>query len=358
MNSTLLKLTLALILVMLIGWLLVIGRSILIPLIIASVLWYLISSLAEAVRSVPYLGRLVPRPLGIVVSLCLMLVAGKFVFDIVSTSLQQMAADAPLYQRRLDEVFLTISTQLKLDDPIGLSDVLPNFSIGQTISAAAGVLTTIAGSSTLIFVYVLFMIFEESTFDRKIEAFFDRPERARLALGIRREIGQRMRHYVGIKTAISLATGFLTYFLLKAVGLPYAELFGFITFLLNYIPTIGSMIAVVFASMFALVFFDNLSNFLIVAIGLGLIQFVLGSILDPRLMGTSLNISPLVIIISLSFWGSIWGVIGMVLCVPLMVFIIMVCAQFPASRPIAILFSGNGEVGEPILLEDKTKPLN
>ncbi|OKL45454.1 AI-2E family transporter [Pseudovibrio exalbescens] len=358
MNSTLLKLTLTLVLVTLTGWLLVIGRSILVPLIIASVLWYLISSLAEAVRAIPYIGRFVPRPLGIVLSLVGMTIAGKFVFDIVSSSLQQMAMDAPEYQQRLNEVFLTISTQLKLDHPIGLADIFPNFSIGQAISQAATVVTTIAGSSTLIIVYVLFMIFEESTFDRKIEAFFDRPERARLALGIRREIGQRMRHYVGIKTAISLATGFLTYALLKAVGLPYAELFGFITFMLNYIPTIGSMIAVFFASLFALVFFDNLTSFLIVAIGLGAIQFVLGSIIDPRLMGTSLNISPLVIILSLSFWGAIWGVIGMVLCVPLMVFIIMVCAQFPATRPIAILFSGNGEVGDPILLEDKTKSLN
>nr|WP_306303376.1 AI-2E family transporter [Pseudovibrio denitrificans] len=126
-------------------------------------------------------------------------------------------------------------------------------------------------------------------------------------------------------------------------------------FLLNYIPTIGSLIAVIFPSLLSLVYFDTLTPFIAITLGLGAVQFILGNLVEPRLMGTQLNISPLVIMISLSFWGALWGVIGMVLCVPLVVLAIIICAQFPSSRPIAILLSGDGNVGDPIILDHQNQ---
>ncbi|WP_310618900.1 AI-2E family transporter [Flexibacterium corallicola] len=349
MRSPLFQFTISLALLCIIGWLFVIGRSLLVPFIIALILWYIINSLSEALRSTPYLGRYLPKYLTIFLALCLIFYGLTWVFSIVTANLQQLAQDAPTYQMRLDQVLGEISEHLKLNQRLALTDILPNFSISGALSLGAGLLTSLAGSSTLVFIYVLFMILEANTFDKKVEAFFDDAKNAKLATAIRSEIARRMRHYIGIKTAISITTGFATYFWLTFVGLEYAALFGFLAFLLNYIPTIGSLIAVVFPSLLALVFFEDLAKFLLVSVGLGGIQFTLGSIIDPRLMGTRLNISPLVIMLSLSFWGSIWGVIGMVLCIPLMVLVIIICAQFPQSRWIAILLSGNGEVGEPIL---------
>ncbi|MTI19089.1 AI-2E family transporter [Rhodobacteraceae bacterium RKSG542] len=352
MRQPLVQFTLALLMLCIIGWLFYVGRSLLVPFIIALVLWYIINSVSAALLHTPYIGKYLPKSITIVMALFLIFYALTWVFNIVTVNLQQLAQDAPIYQERLDQVLLTVSEQLKLNDTLTLGDIIPNFSISHAISTGAGLLTTVAGSSSLIIVYVLFLIFEANIIDKKLAALFADSNNAKLAFAIRDEVSRRMLRYVGIKTGVSIATGLCTYALLVTVGLPYAALFAFITFMLNYIPTIGSMIAVIFPSLFSLVYFDTLAPFFIVTFGLVAIQFTIGSIIDPRLMGTSLNISPLVIMLSLSFWGSLWGVIGMVLCVPLMVLVIMICAQFPKSRPIAILLSGNGDVGEPIVHKD------
>ncbi|WP_068086176.1 AI-2E family transporter [Polycladidibacter stylochi] len=350
MRNTLVQTSAALILLCLFGYLLVIGRSLLIPFIIAFIVWYIINSLANAFHDIPYIGKTLPRPVTIIFALFLIFYIASFVFDMVTSNLQLLAQDAPTYQARLDEVFQLISQKLKLKEPITISDLIPNFSLSQAISTGASVLTSLAGSGSLVFIYVLFLILEAATFDIKLMALFETQQKQQLALAIRDEVAQRMRHYLGIKTAVSLATGFLTYLLLELVGLPYAPLFGFIAFLLNYIPTVGSLTAVLFPAILSLVYYDTFTNFLIISIGLGSIQFCIGNLIEPKLMGSSLNISPLIIMISLSLWGSIWGIIGMVLCVPLVVLIMIICAQFPASRPFAILLSANGNVGEPLTL--------
>ncbi len=117
--------------------------------------------------------------------------------------------------------------------------------------------------------------------------------------------------------------------------------------MLNYIPTIGSLIGVVFPALLTLVQFAALGPFLVVTIGLGLTQFVFGNVLEPRMMGKSLNLSPLIVIVSLAVWGSIWGVTGMFLCVPITVVMMIVLAGFPQTRPIAILLSATGRIDTP-----------
>ncbi|MDN3720216.1 AI-2E family transporter [Roseibium salinum] len=269
------------------------------------------------------------------------------VLDIVMANLTQLAQDAPTYQRRLEELFAQISTLLHLNDPIELRDLLPDSIVPRMVTAGASLVTTIAGSASLVFIYVLFLILEQSTFDRKFERLFASPAQAEAAFAIREEINRSIMHYFSIKTAVSVVTGVLTSLVLIAIGLPYAALFGFIAFLLNYIPTIGSMISVVFPSVLAAVYYDTLGPFLAIASGLGAIQFTIGNFIEPRLMGSNLNLSGLVIMLSLAFWGAIWGVVGAVLCVPLTVMIVLVCARFESSRPIAVLLSQTGEVGLP-----------
>lgn len=115
-------------------------------------------------------------------------------------------------------------------------------------------------------------------------------------------------------------------------------------FLFNYIPTIGSMLAVAFPAALALVQFDTSSEFFLVVLLLGGLQFLIGNVLEPKLMGSSLNLSGLVILISLAFWGSIWGITGMVLSVPMTVVILIVCSHFSSTLAIAILLYSEGEI--------------
>lgn len=349
MNRTLLNATVALAFVSLAGWLLVVGRPLLLPFVIALIVWYMIDTLARSFEALTIAGRHPPRWITLPLALVVIVFASIFFVELVTANIARLAADAPQYQARLEELAAALSAKAGLEDTINIRDLLPEDILSKFVTAAAGALTTIAGSASLVFIYALFLLLEQATFDRKLAALFPDSERVTLAFAMRREIAGRVRHYVGIKTAVSVATGVLTSVILTAVGLPYPALFGFIAFLLNYIPTIGSLIAVIFPSLLALVFFDTLGPFLAITIGLGAVQFTIGNIIEPRLMGTSLNISPLVIMLMLAFWGTIWGVTGMVLCVPLTVIIMIVCAQFPASRPIAVLLSADGNVGEPVI---------
>ncbi|GGE86284.1 AI-2E family transporter [Stappia taiwanensis] len=347
--------TMVLLSVSLTGWLLVVGRALLLPFIIALLVWYLINALAAGVNGIPLIGRHLPRAITLPAALALIFGASVVVVDVVTANLTDLARDAPVYQARLERLFDSYSTRFGLKDPIELSDLMPAGGLNRLIAAGANAITTIAGSASLVFIYVLFLLLEQSTFDRKLARAFTSPGRADFAFKVRGRITDALRHYLGIKTGVSVLTGMLTSALLTVLGLPYAALFGFIAFLLNYIPTIGSLTAVIFPSLLALVYFDTLTPFLIISLGLGTIQFLIGNLLEPRLMGNSLNLSGLVIMLSLSFWGAIWGVTGMVLCVPLTVMVLIICAQFEASRPFAVLLSADGEVGAPITVADDTE---
>ena len=180
--------------------------------------------------------------------------------------------------------------------------------------------------------------------DRRVVPTPGRAAGAR-ALG---HIEQRMERYLWIKTLMSLPPP-------SCPGrrsrdrLPERELLGAVVFMLNYIPVIGSLIGVLFPSLLVLVQFGSFGPFFAAVLGLGGIQFGMGNVLDPRLMGSSLNLSPLAIIVALAVWGGLWGVAGMFLCVPITVIVMIVCAQFEGTRPLAVLLSADGrlDLGEP-----------
>ncbi|MFT6843254.1 MAG: AI-2 transport protein TqsA [Psychroserpens sp.] len=115
-------------------------------------------------------------------------------------------------------------------------------------------------------------------------------------------------------------------------------------FLLNYIPTIGSLIATVFPAVFSLIQFGEFGPFIIILVGLGILEWLIGNIIEPRVMGKSLNISPLVTIIALVSWGQIWGITGMLLSVPITVVMVIVLSQFESTKKVAIILSENGDL--------------
>ncbi len=131
---------------------------------------------------------------------------------------------------------------------------------------------------------------------------------------------------------------------MAAVRVDLAVFWAVLRFILNFIPTIGSIIAVSFPILLSVVQFDSWLPTIILSIFLVSIQIVIGNILEPRFMGKSLNLSPLVIILSLSIWGSIWGVVGMFLCIPIMVILNIILAKFDKTRGLAVMFSARGKV--------------
>ncbi|WP_419590064.1 AI-2E family transporter [Thiolapillus sp.] len=148
---------------------------------------------------------------------------------------------------------------------------------------------------------------------------------------------------------VSALTGIVSYIILLWVGVDYVPFWALLIFMLNYIPTIGSMVAVLLPTTLALVQFDTFGPFVTLLVSLGTVQVLIGNVLEPRLMGSSLNLSPLVVILALSLWGQMWGVTGMFLSVPITVISMIVLANFPQTRAIAVAMSENGRLKDSAL---------
>jgi predicted PurR-regulated permease PerM len=159
------------------------------------------------------------------------------------------------------------------------------------------------------------------------------------------DLNARIERFVWLRTIMGIATGLLSALVLLAVGGDHAAFWGFVIFLLSYIPVIGAWGGAILPSFLVLLQHGELGPFLGALIGLGLVQLLLSNIIEPRLVGRSLNLSPVVILLSLSLWGSLWGLIGAFLCVPLTAIVLIVCAHFEPTRPLAILLSADGRPG-------------
>lgn len=189
----------------------------------------------------------------------------------------------------------------------------------------------------LVMIYMIFIFAEQKVFRRKILSIAGpKHEEARRVLD---NIGRGIQKYLGVKTAVSLITGSLCYLVLIMLGVPYALLFGLLTFMLNYIPTFGSIIAAIFPTVTMLAFEGSWEKALIVLAAYLAVNLSLGSFLEPRILGRELNLSPLVIIVSVVVWAGIWGVVGAFLAVPLTSAIQIMLLSSERTRPVAVLLS-------------------
>jgi predicted PurR-regulated permease PerM len=130
---------------------------------------------------------------------------------------------------------------------------------------------------------------------------------------------------------------------MRFVGLDFAAFWALLVFILNFIPTIGSIVATILPGLLGLVQFESWKPVIILLVGITVIQQALGNFIEPNLMGMTLNLSPLVVVMSLILWGMLWGIVGMFLCVPITVILVIILGNFPATRWVAVLLSKEGQ---------------
>jgi predicted PurR-regulated permease PerM len=208
--------------------------------------------------------------------------------------------------------------------------------------SAAGQASNLISGAVLTVTFTAFMFAERAWFPVKLDRILGDPARGARILRIVRSITRRVNRYLLVKSAISLATALLIWMIFRAAGLELAGAVAMLTFILNFIPTIGSIIATVIAVVLTLAQTGDPTLTLLIGGLCTLVQFVIGNVLDPVLLGQTLRLSSFGIILSLAFWGAIWGIAGAFLAVPIMVAGMIVCAHIPWLRPIAVLLSHEG----------------
>jgi predicted PurR-regulated permease PerM len=307
-------------------------------------IWYLLNALMRGFHALP-LGKVhLPYWVSLLLAIVTVLIGLSLIATLVGDNIAQVSAAAPGYQANIEALIAKVSNLAGFEQPPDIAGVFEQIDLRTVASRFAATAASFAGSFGIVLIYVVFLLIEQRGFRKKMRALF--PDRARREemQNLLRRMQEQIQTYVAIKTLTSVITGVISYIILLIVGVEFAAFWGFIIFVLNYIPTVGSLLATLFPAMLALIQFPTPVPFFIVLGGIGGLQFLIGNVLEPRLMGSSLNISPLVVILSLALWGSIWGVAGMFLCVPLTVIMMIILSYFERTRPIAILLSGDGKI--------------
>ena len=219
---------------------------------------------------------------------------------------------------------------------IGQEDIKP---LGNILQKVSGSFFSFLGNLIWVLLFMVFILAERDKFShRLLDAFGE--EKAGPIRDSFLNVNKAVQHYLGLKTLVSFITGALAALILWLFDVPFALLWGVLTFLLNYIPNIGSLVATIPPVAIALFESGSIGKTLVIALILTSIQMTVGNIIEPKVMGKGLNLSPLVVILSLIFWGWMWGITGMFVSVPLTAALKIGLEQLDSTRPIAILMSG------------------
>jgi len=322
---------------------LVAGQAFLVPLAVSIMVWYVINALSRTYAKI--LPRVTePNWLTTLASLLSIGLFVAFAIDMVQNNIVDVRAAVPEYRANFDILVTKAVSRFPQLELINFSELSQGIEIGPAILNLAGAFQSMLGSIFLVPIYVLFLMLEQGTFKNKIRAIFPNQDQQGSIMSILSHAQEDIQTYLWIKTVTSSITGTISYFVLLAVGVDFAGFWAFTIFLLNFIPTVGSIIATLFPAILALIQFDTITQFLVVLIAVGAIQIMVGNFLEPKLMGNSLNVSPFVVMMSLTLWGSIWGIAGMFLSVPITVIMLIVFAHFEKTRYLAILLSGDGSL--------------
>jgi len=321
-----------------------IASSVILPFTIAMLLAFVMFPVIKAMDKIKC-----PRILSILLTVVI-IVTGVYLFGlIILTSGKLIIEHYPKYENRFTEIYITIAPifELPYNEDLSFFENLwgqlgiRTFVRNLTISFSNLSVKFISGA-VLVVLFMVFILLEANYFKEKLMTAFEK--RISQIDNIGNEIISQVTRYLGAKFLISLANGIIFAIAFHFVGLEFALVWGVIQFLLNFIPTLGSIAAGVGISLFALIQFWPNPAPIIIIIAIILIVNLLCNIFDPRIIGNHVGISPLIILVSLSIWGYIWGFAGMLLSVPMTVIIKIICENIPIMEPVSILIGSRKSV--------------
>ncbi len=318
------------------------------PFFIAIILWYVIKEIKNLIGKISIRGKRLPGWWRGFFAIIFIFLFGFGVFELISINVVQMSELAPEYREKMDNLVQRVGSYINDPQIIQYTrQALSKFDFAGLVATFVNSLSSLVADFTVVFVYVIFLLLEETSFTQKVQKLFPGKGRKLYEFDqIIKKIDKAAGSYVNQMVLISLITAVISYIALLILGVDFPILWSFLIFILNFIPYIGPFISSLLPAILAVFQFGDLVQFVYVFAVLEVIQIILGNFVQPKMMGKSLNISALTVLFTLAFWGSIWGVVGMILSVPITAIMIIIMWQIPHTKWLAILLSENGELGE------------
>jgi AI-2 transport protein TqsA len=314
--------------------LLVAGRSLLVPFLFSILLWTVFNALTTRLKGLKF-----PGWLAWFSSLVLIAAGLYLIVRILSNEAVAVASLGPAYIARLEALSTKWFTLLRLGPALSLTDLLGRYDIAGLLERTAGSVGGIFFQLILVVTFVGFLLSEQRYLPAKLARLtVDGPRRERDKEVIR-TVARQVQTYLGVCTLVSAAMAGASYAVLRLLGVDFAGFWALVMFLLTYIPFIGTL-GVLLPSLMALLQFGSLTAFLFVAVSLGAAHFILTNFVQTVLLRRSLNLSPLALILSLTFWGLIWGVAGLFLAVPITAAIAIVCEHIDGLKWVSVALAG------------------
>ena len=304
----------------------------------------------------------IPWIAGIFIVLTLVIVSVWIIASLLLTSIRTIIDLYPRYEERFTVIYKTIAGLFALPynaESTLFQNLWGQLSIRQTLRnfafSLSNSLIVFFKDLLLVLLFAVFFLLDLRYLRQKLDFAFGDDSKGKAAIIIT-DIIQQVTRYMSVKFFISLLTGVLIFLGTFAVGMGFPILWGFLAFILNFIPNFGSILSGVLTSVFALVqFWPKPAPVVFVAVLMCAVNFILGNVIEPRVQGRHLGLSPFIIIVSLSFWGWLWGFTGLILAVPMMVILKIICENVSILHPAAVLM-GNYTYTHKLQKEQETQP--
>lgn len=338
-RDTLQTLVYLLLFILLFGYLLKIGQSFLLPVLTAAISVYILVALVDWLGRLPLL-RWTPLWLRHIVVLSGFVATVLGLSSIIISTGQQIVSSAAVYQANLDKMMVQVLSQVgwtkDFDWNMLRVMVIDKVNMQYLLSAVISALTSMTSVVVLVMVYAIFLLSERNRFGEKLSMAFNQRDAAQ-GLKILSEINHKIGEYLAVKTLINLILAVISWVILWLFGVEHALFWALFIGITNYIPYVGSLFGVLFPVILSLVQFGSWETTLFLAVLLSIAQFFVGNALEPKMIGKQINLSPFVVLVSLSLWSSMWGIAGAILAIPLTSVLVIILSAFKSTQGWAIL---------------------
>jgi AI-2 transport protein TqsA len=319
-------------------------QSILLPFFLAVIISFLFEPYYEWLKS-----KKIPGAVSLIIVIVTILIIANITSVFVITSVNAFTKEIPKYTEKSKNIIDSITVSLNnwgffnqyLKESFDLSKLVNGESITAVATNFFSGIVSLFGNFVLIIIYVIFLLSEFGSIRKRVLKAFS-SERSRKIADTLTDIFKDVKKYVVGKTLINLSYGTIVTIILWAFGVDFCLVWGFLAFLMAFIPNIGSLISTILPFLTSVIQFDgDFTKPVIILILMIASANLIGNIVEPKILGDKLNLSPILLLLSLIFWGYLWGLVGMILSVPIMSMIKIILGKFEQTKPISILMSYN-----------------